>query len=167
MERLGEGPEPAGGTFGRGGPDGQPAPSRALRAVDVETTGWIALVLEAIFGWFGILGVGQAYVGRLGLGIGLFFGWLILLFVLGVLSAATLGIMACLTVPVWVAGPVISGLLARRYALAYQVTGSWGRALAYGGIGCLGLILLICVGVVLVTAVFGSIGALLNGGGQQ
>ncbi|GBD21321.1 hypothetical protein HRbin28_01770 [bacterium HR28] len=167
MERLGELPEPEGGTLGAGGPVGQPLSSLPRRDVDVETTGWIALALEAIFGWFGILGVGHAYVGRLALGIGLFFGWLLILGLLGVLTSVTFGIALCLTVPVWVAVPVVSGLLARRYALAYQLTGSWGRALAYGGIGCLGLILLTCVGVVVLTLFFGSIGALLSAAGQQ
>lgn len=167
MERLGESPEPESGALSAGGPVGQPPSSLPRRDIDVETTGWIALVLEAIFGWFGILGVGQAYVGRLALGIGLFLGWLLVLGVLVALSVVTFGIVACLMVPVWVAVPVVSGLLARRYALAYQLTGSWGRALAYGGIGCLGLILLMCVGAALVTAIFGSIGALVGTAGQQ
>lgn len=157
MERLGELPEPANGKPGASGPTGQPSSSLPQRDVDVETTGWIALALEAIFGWFGILGVGQAYVGRLALGVGLFFGWLLLFGALVALSVVTLGIAACLTLPVWVAVPVVSGLLARRYALAYQLTGSWGRAFAYGGIGCLGLILLgTCVGLVSLVFVLSS-----------
>ncbi|MFN3336906.1 MAG: hypothetical protein ACK42I_05315, partial [Thermomicrobium sp.] len=149
------------------GPVGQPSSSFARRDVDVETTGWIVLALEAIFGWFGVLGLGQAYVGRLALGIGLFFGWLALLGLLGFLSTVTFGLGACLTVPVWVAVPVISGLLARRYALAYQQTGSWGRAVAYGGIGCLVLVLLVLLACAVITVFFGSLGAFLSIAGQQ
>ena len=167
MEQLGGSTASGGESLGPEGQSSQSALPLPRRDVDVETAGWIALALETIFGWFGILGVGQAYVGRLGVGIGLFLGWLLVLGALSALAAVTFGIAACVAVPVWLSGPFVSGLLARRYALANQQTGSWGRALAFGGIGCLGIILLICVGASLVLVFFGSLAALLETVGQQ
>ncbi len=129
------------------------------QAVDVETAGWIALALETIFGWFGILGVGHAYAGRLARGIVLFVGWWLALGLLALLTGVTFGVLGCLVLPVWLAVPVVSGLYARRTVLAEGRTGSWGAVLGLGGIGCLGLLTLVCV----VAAFFGALGALTGG----
>ncbi len=139
----------------------EPMQPRALgpaRQVDIETAGWIALALEAIFGYFGILGVGHAYAGRLARAIGLLVGWWAVLGLFGVLTAVSLGVAACLTVPVWIAVPVISGLLARRTVLVEGGTGSWAAVFGLAGAGCLGVLTLICLGV----ALLGGFGALLS-----
>ncbi|MBO9405114.1 MAG: hypothetical protein J7448_08525 [Thermomicrobium sp.] len=134
----------------------QPPALGPARQVDIETAGWIALALEAIFGYFGILGVGHAYAGRLGRAIGLLVGWLVVLVLLGALTGLTFGVAACLVLPIWVAVPVISGLLARRTVLAEGRTGSWTAVFGLAGVGCLGVLTLICLGLVLL----GGLGAL-------
>jgi hypothetical protein len=125
-------------------------------AVDVETAGWIALALETIFGWFGILGIGHAYAGRLARGVVLLIAWWLGLALLAALSAVTLGLLACLAVPVWLAVPVISGLQARRTVLSEGSRGSWATVLGLGGLGCLGVLTVVC----LLAAAFGLLGAL-------
>ena len=128
------------------------------RAVDVETAGWIALALETIFGWFGILGVGHAYAGRLVRGVVLLVGWWLVLALLALLTTVTLGVLGCLVLPISVVVPIVSGLLARRTVLAEGSTGSWGAVLGLGGVGCLGMLTLVC----LLVSVFGAFGALLD-----
>jgi len=125
-------------------------------AVDVETAGWIALALETIFGWFGILGIGHAYAGRLARGVVLLIAWWLGLALLAALSVVTLGLLACLAVPVWLAVPVISGLQARRTVLSEGGRGSWATVLGLGGLGCLGVLTVFC----LLAAAFGLLGAL-------
>jgi hypothetical protein len=132
-----------------------------VRAVDVETAGWIALALEVVFGWFGVLGVGHAYAGRLARAVVLLVGWWLVLILLAVLITVTFGVLACLVLPIVVVVPVVSGLLARRTVLAEGSTGSWGAVLGLGGVGCLGVLTLVC----LLVSVLGAFGALLSAAG--
>ncbi len=114
----------------------EPMRPRALgpaRQVDIETAGWIALALEAIFGYFGILGVGHAYAGRLARAIGLLVGWWLVLALLGALTGLTLGVATCLVFPVFLVVPVISGLLARRTVLAEGAPAAGLRSSAWLG----------------------------------
>lgn len=132
------------------------------RDVDVETAGWIALALEVVFGWFGILGLGHAYAGNLVLGVGLFLGWLVALGLLTLLTLVSLGIAGCVTAPVWIGAPVVSGLLARRTVLASRTSGSWGRAAAFGAAGCGALLLLACLVVAGLTSLGIGLSALMQ-----
>lgn len=112
---------------------------------EVEGAGNIALALEMIFGWFGLLGIGHVYSGRVALGVVLLIGWWLYAGVSVLIATATLGIALCILVPIWIAAPVISGIQARSYARQAGETGSWGSVVAVGGIGCL-LVIVVLVG---------------------
>ena len=87
-----------------------------------ESSDTIAMVIEIVFGIFGMLGMGWIYVGNFVAGIGLFIGWLVVLF-LGMLlptllTTVTLGLGAfsyCCLPPLSIVGAIISGLRLRDY----------------------------------------------------
>ncbi len=74
-----------------------------------------AMVIEIIAGLVGFLGVGHLLAGRVVPGIILLAGWLIIgiptiwLF----LPLVTCGVGFCLSIPLWIAGPIVSGLWLR------------------------------------------------------
>src|SRR4030043_40304 len=108
--------------------DNQPESPQSVylpRQVSPETEGTAttALWLEIIFGIFSLLGIGHVYSGRTWLGLALMLGWWCYIFEAGVLSTITLGIGACLFVPIYFAVPIISGLQAR---LHMEKTGEKG-----------------------------------------
>lgn len=87
-----------------------------------DSSDTIAMVIEIVFGVFGILGMGWIYVGNYIVGIGLFVGWLVVLFV-GMLiptlfTTVTAGLGAfsyCCLPPLSIMGAIISGLRLRDY----------------------------------------------------
>jgi len=110
-----------------------------------ENTDTIALVLEIVLGFFGFLGIGHIYTGRLGLGIGLLIGWWVYMFFVVVVSAITGGIAACLFIPVNLGLLAFSGIKARNYARTYDVDGKWGPAAAITAVGCLLILVIVPV----------------------
>ena len=74
-----------------------------------------AMVIEIVAGLVGFLGVGHLLAGRVVPGIILLAGWLIIgipviwLF----LPLVTCGVGFCLSIPLWIAGPIVSGLWLR------------------------------------------------------
>ena len=141
-------------------PQGNPQVVPA-RQISIETQGdsSIALWLEILFGIFGLLGVGHIYTGRIGLGIALMIGWWLYIGVAGTFSAATLGIMGCLLGPIYLLGPIISGIQARTYMQQKGGTGSWSAVGMIAGGGCL----LAIVAIVILVVALGGFGVLLNG----
>lgn len=104
---------------------------------EVEGAGNIALVLEMIFGWFGLLGIGHVFTGRIALGIALLVGWWLFFGISAFLATITFGLALCILLPIWLAAPVISGIQARSYARQAAETGNWGSVAVVGGFGCL------------------------------
>jgi len=119
-----------------------------VKQVSPETEGaaTTALWLEIIFGLFFLLGVGHVYTGRIGLGIILMIGWWLFMALGGFISSITLGIAACLFVPLYFAVPIISGIQARTYMQKKGGSGSWSSVVMVAGGGCL----LVAVAIVLV-----------------
>jgi hypothetical protein len=100
----------------------------------VQSAASTALALEIIFGFFGLLGIGHIYGGRIVLGILLMVGWWIAIGASWLFMLGTLGLGACLAVPAFFAGFIISGIKAKGYVLETGDTGDWTRvALAVVG----------------------------------
>ncbi len=124
---------------------------------EVQGAANISLVLEVLFGLFGILGVGHAYSGRVALGIALMVGWWAYILVAAFIVTVSFGVLSCLMIPIYIAVPIISGLYARTYVLRTGTTGNWISVAAVGGGGCLAVILLVLISVL----ALGSLAALL------
>jgi hypothetical protein len=115
-----------------------------------------ALWLETIFGLFGLLGVGHVYAGRIVLGIALMIGWWIYLAIAAVVITITVGVAACLFMPISLAVPIISGIQARTYIQQKGGAGDWQSVALVTGGGCL----LIIAAVILMLVLGVGLGAL-------
>jgi len=74
-----------------------------------------AAVIEILAGLFGLLGLGHILAGRVVPGLILLLTWMFIgiPFIWFVLPVFTLGLGACLSVPLWLAIPIVSGLFLR------------------------------------------------------
>jgi hypothetical protein len=117
---------------------------------DVQGASTTALWLEIVFGFFGLLGVGHAYTGRLLLGALLMIGWWVFVGLGAFITSLTFGIAACLFGPLYIAAPIISGIQARTYVQREYSTGSWPSVIGLAGGGCL---LMVVITVILVFVV--------------
>ena len=118
-----------------------------------DSSDTIAMLLEIIFGFFGIMGMGWLYAGNFPIAILAFIGFLIIVLVEMFVVSITLGIASCLIVPINLAVAVISGLRARDYV---RNSGAQGSIL-YVIIGIVLGIIVICGGFMLI---FGGLAAL-------
>ena len=84
----------------------------------------MAVVLEALCGWFGFLGVGYLLRGHLITGIVLMLIWWATLAFFALLALFTLGFGATCLIPMWFVIPVLSAL-----ALLARSAGGAGQAL--------------------------------------
>ena len=114
-----------------------------------DSTDTIAMVVEIVFGLFGIMGMGWVYVGRLGTGIGLFAGWLIAVLtttVLVTVLTAFLGV-GCLVilVPMQLVIAIVSSLRVRDYVRKTGATGSVGNLIIAAVIGAVLLCLALAI----------------------
>jgi hypothetical protein len=130
------------------------------------------MVIEIVFGLFGIMGMGWIYVGRLGTGIGLFVGWLIVVLIAilspALISALTLGLgvvtYCCLVVlpPAGIAAAIVSGLRVRDYVRNTGARGNVGYLIIAAVVGTV----LVCLAVTIPLFALGglaSLGAALEG----
>jgi hypothetical protein len=117
---------------------------------DVQGASTTAMLLEIIFGFFGLLGVGHAYAGRLLLGGLLMLGWWAFIGMGGFIISISFGIAGCVLGPLFIAGPIISGIQARTYVQREYRTGSWLPVIGLAGGGC---VLMIAIIVILVFVV--------------
>ena len=125
-------------------PPEQPVYVQQMVPPEVSSTGTIALVLEIIFGYAGILGTGNIYAKRTGTGILLLFGWWVYLAIAGFISVITLGIALVCFGPISIALPIISGVMIRSHVLKEQVVCDTSDLLRTVGIG-IGVGLFFCV----------------------
>ena len=100
-----------------------------------DSTDSIAMILEIIFGIFGLMGMGWLYAGNILTAVLIFIGFTILLVIEGVLSALTGGICACLAFPVNIAVAVVSGLRVQDYVRRTNARGSIVYVIIAGLIG--------------------------------
>lgn len=112
-------------------------PSQEPSLPEVQAAATTSLILEILFGFFSLLGVGHVYTGRIGLGVALMVGWWIYLLFAAAISSLTAGFGACLFVPIYIATPIISGIQASAYVKSAGVTGSWKSVAIVAGGGCL------------------------------
>lgn len=84
----------------------------------------IAMVLEAVFGLFGILGLGWLYAGNIPVAIAVFIGFLIIAVIEIFIVSITLGLAACIIIPFNLVIAIISGLKARDYVRNSGSSGS-------------------------------------------
>lgn len=140
-------------------PPDQP-PQYVVKQVSPETEGaaTIALVLEIVFGLFSVLGIGHVYGGRTVLGIALMTGWWSFIGFASFVSTITLGFVACLFIPLYIAVPIISGIQARTYLKKRGGTGSWQSVALVAGGGCF----LVIVSIVLIFVFVIGLGALVG-----
>jgi len=110
-----------------------------------DSSDTIAMLLEAIFGVFGILGMGWLYAGNIPIAIAAFIGFLIVAFIEMAVATATLGIAACLILPFNLTVAVISGLKARDYVRNSGAKGSVANVV----IGIVLGIVILCGGFIL------------------
>jgi hypothetical protein len=122
-----------------------------------DSSDTIAMMLEIIFGFFGILGMGWLYAGNIPIAVLAFVGFLVVVFIEMAIATATLGIAACLIVPFNLAVAVISGLKARDHV---RNTGARG-SIAYVILGIVLGVVVICGGFLLF---FGGLAALGSAG---
>ena len=122
---------------------------RPTYAADVEGASNIAAILEIVFGFFGLLGIGHVYTGRLLLGVVLMVAWWIYISLAAFISSLTLGIAACVFIPLGIAVPIISGIQARSYIRRTEGRGNWGKVAVVAGGGCLVVIVIVVLFVVL------------------
>jgi hypothetical protein len=134
-------------------PDNQESAYLVKRASpETEGAATTSLWLEIIFGIFSLLGIGHVYSGRTLLGILLMVGWWVYILVAGVISTITLGLGACVFVPIYLAVPIISGIQARTYTLKTNGKGNWLNVAFVAGGGC--LLVIITLGALAVLGIF-------------
>lgn len=121
-----------------------------------DSSDTIAMMLEIIFGMFGMLGLGWLYAGNIPIAIAAFIGFIIVAFIEIAVVAATLGLAACLILPINLAIAVFSGLKARDYV---RNTGAHGSIIYVILALILGLILL-CGGLMLFAGGLAALGSL-------
>ena len=124
-----------------------------------DSSDTIAMIIEIIFGLFGILGMGWLYASNLSLAIAAFIGFAILVFIEAAIVGATLGFALCIIIPFNLAVAVVSGLRVRDYVRNTGVTGSIVHlvvGLVIGG-------MIMCGGLSLLTLVFGGLTTFLSG----
>ena len=123
-----------------------------------DSSDTIAMMLEIIFGFFGILGMGWLYAWNVPIAAVLFVGFLIVAFIEVAVATATLGIALCLIVPFNLAVAVISGLRARDHV---RNTGAHG-SIAYVVLGIVVGVVVICGGLMLFFGGLAALGAVLR-----
>jgi hypothetical protein len=98
------------------------------------------MIVEILFGLFGVLGIGWLYAGNVGTGVVALIGYLLLIFIEGVGITLTGGLAACIVVPVNLAIIIISGFKARDYV---RNTGASGNV-AYVVVALIVPVVLVC-----------------------
>ena len=112
----------------------------------------IARSIEAIFGLFGILGMGWLYAGNIGVSISVFLGYAVLAFIEFWIALATLGIAACVILPLNLTIVIVSSFKARDYVLKTGAKGSIANLLVGLVIGTV----VVCGGLALIASAGGA-----------
>ncbi len=121
-----------------------------------DSTDTIAMIIEIVFGLFGLLGLGWLYVGNFVFSLAFLFGYWILLAIEGVIIAFSGGLCGCLFFPLNIVLIVVSGIKVRDHV---RRTGASGSILYVIVALVLALLLLCVVGGIAVVA-FGGLAAL-------
>ena len=117
-----------------------------------DSSDTIAMILEIIFGLFGILGIGWLYAGKMSRAAAVFFGYFVVVFIELAVIAATLGVAYCFIAPLNLVIAIISGIKVRDYI---RQTGAHG-SIVHVILGIVLGLIAICGGISLF---FGSLSA--------
>ena len=123
--------------------------------VPADSSDTIAMVIEIIFGFFGILGMGWLYAGNFAVAIGAFLGYAIVVFIETAVAGLTLGIALCIIIPLNLAMVIISGIRVRDYV---RLSGASGSIL-YLVLGFVVGAVVICGGITLLTGGLAALGS--------
>ena len=129
--------------------------SDQMTPVRSDSSDTIAMIIEIVFGLFGILGMGWLYAGNLAMAIGAFIGFVILVFIELAIITVTAGLAVCLIAPLNLVITIVSGLRARDYVRSSGTRGSIVNLI----IGIIAGVVVICGGI---TLFFGGLGALMQ-----
>lgn len=77
---------------------------------------WIAVLIELVGGYFGLLGIGWMYVGDVLRGILILVGYFILFWVGGWLTFFSFGLLSLVFVPLYIAAPIVSAIFVYQFA---------------------------------------------------
>jgi len=134
-----------------------------------DSTDTVAMIIEIVFGLFGVMGMGWIYVGNFLVGIGLFIGWLVVVLIAflspTLITALTVGIGAvtycCLALmpPAGIAVAIVSGIRLKDYV---RNTGARGSVL-YLLIAAIVGGLLVCLAIAISLFALGGLAALAEG----
>jgi len=123
-----------------------------------DSSDTIAMILEIVFGFFGILGMGWLYAGNIPIALIAFIGFIIVAFIEMTLVTATFGFAACFVFPFNLAVAVISGLKARDYIRNTRTRGS----ILYVILGIILGVGIICLGMMVFFGGLTALGVLLD-----
>jgi len=98
--------------------------SQNINAQYADSTDTIALIIEIVFGFFGVMGIGWMYIGKFIIGTILFIGFLAIVGVEIAISIPTGGVCACVFLPINIVLASISGLRLRDYVRRTHIKGS-------------------------------------------
>ena len=126
--------------------------------VQPDSSDTIAMIIEIVFGLFGILGMGWLYAGNFPVAIGAFIGYAIVIFIETAVAGLTLGIALCIIIPINLAIIIISGIRARDYVRISGATGS----IMYLILGFIVGVVVICGGITLLTGGLAALGGSLQ-----
>jgi hypothetical protein len=120
------------------------------------------MILEIVFGLFGIMGMGWLYAGNILTAVLIFFGFMIFVLVEAALIALTGGLCSCLALPVNIGIVIFSALRARDYVRRTRARGSIVYVIVAGIIGLV-LVAGLVIGLVMLIVAMGLVGSISAG----
>jgi hypothetical protein len=124
-----------------------------------DNTDTVAMILEIVFGLFGIMGMGWLYAGNILTAVLTFIGFTFFVLVEAALIAITGGLCGCLAFPLNIGIAVFSATRVRDYVRRTRARGSILYVIIAGIIGLV-LVVGLIVGVVMLVIALGLVGTL-------
>jgi TM2 domain-containing membrane protein YozV len=144
-------------------PPGQyPPPQQPYYPQPPDNTDTVAMILEIVFGLFGIMGMGWLYAGNILTAVLIFIGFMILILVEAALIAISGGLCGCVAAPVNIAIAIFSAIRVRDYVRRNRSKGSVIYVIIAGIIGFV-LVVGLVVGLILLLVAFGLVGSMSAG----
>ena len=139
-----------------------PPPPSAPYQHSLDNTDTVAMILEIVFGIFGLMGMGWLYAGNILTSILIFIGFTLFLLVESGLIAITGGLCACVALPANIGIAVFSAFRVRDYVRRTGARGSVLRVVIAGLIGFL-VVSVLVVGLILLIVSLGLVGSIAAG----
>ncbi len=97
-----------------------------------DSTDTLAMIIEGVFGFFGLLGVGWMYVGDIGKGILIMLGMWVFIAVESIVGVLTGGLAMCLFAPIHIVIVIFSAIKLRDHVRQTGAQGSIGIVAVVG-----------------------------------